>query len=37
MALVTFHIDGTERTGRAKVLACAAAYTTLGIDYGDPG
>ena len=31
---VAFHINGTERTGGAQVLACAAANATLGIDYG---
>ena len=33
MSFMSFHIDGTERTGRTKILTCPAADTTLHIDY----
>ena len=32
MYLMTFHINGTERTCRAKVLTCSATDATLIID-----
>lgn len=33
MSFMSFHIDGTEQTGRTKILTCPAADTTLHIDY----
>ena len=33
MSFMPFHIDGTKRTGRTKILACPAADTALHIDY----
>ena len=30
---MAFHINGTERTRRTKVLACSASDTAFGVDY----
>ena len=35
VSLVTFYIDGAERSCRAEVLASAAAYAASSVDHRD--
>lgn len=36
MVFVTFNIYCTERACRTEILTCTAAYTTFGVDNGNP-